>query len=118
MNKEKIIKIVLIALGVIFIAIALINAVDYFIQQSAWQKSNAEFDELSHNAASLAILAAVPANPTPKYTVEKNLGTACETEKECKLPFEYAIQSHCQFTTKCINSTCSVVCPESPTESD
>ncbi len=118
MNKEKIIKIVLIALGAIFVIGASINAVDYFMQQSEWRKSNAEFDSLSRDAASLAILAAVPANPTPKYTVEKNLGTACEDEKDCKLPFDYAIQSRCAFTTKCINSICSVVCPESLSESD
>ncbi len=118
MNQEKIIKIALIVLGAIFIIGATINAVDYFMQQSDWQKSNADFDALSRDAASLAILAVAPENPTPKYTVEKNLGTPCDNEKDCKLPFDYALQSRCAFTTKCINSMCSVVCPESLSESD
>jgi hypothetical protein len=36
---------------------------------------------------------------------------SCNTNSECKLPMEYAIQSNCPFGTACIDSKCKVVCP-------
>lgn len=45
------------------------------------------------------------------YTVEKELGTACQTDRDCVTPPEYMLISRCPMTSICLNKKCAVVCP-------
>jgi len=116
MNKEKILKISLITIAVVLILIALINALDFYFQQKTWRQENAQFEERSRQAASLLSNASLGdsadgSQPSDDYQVEASLGTACQLESDCVLPMEYAVQSRCPFTVKCISGGCAVVCP-------
>jgi hypothetical protein len=45
------------------------------------------------------------------YTVEKELGSGCKTDRDCVTPPEYMMISRCPMTAICINKKCAVVCP-------
>ncbi len=116
MNKEKILKISLIVIAVVLILIAFINALDFYFQQQSWRQENAQFEERSRQAASLlsgtsSSETLVETPSSDDYRVEASLGTACQIESDCVLPMDYAMQSHCPFTVKCISGGCAVVCP-------
>jgi hypothetical protein len=116
MNKEKILKISLIVMAVVLILIALVNALDFYLQQQSWRQENAQFEERSRQAASLLFSTSSAeiveeGQPADDYQVEASLGTACQIESDCVLPMEYAMQSRCPFTVKCISGGCAVVCP-------
>lgn len=116
MNKEKILKISLIVIAVVLILIAFINALDFYFQQQSWRQENADFEERSHQAAYLLSTTNLGETATENqavddYRVEVFLGTSCQLESDCVLPMEYAMQSHCPFTVKCISGGCAVVCP-------
>ena len=116
MNKEKILKISLIVMAVVLILIAFINVLDFYLQQQSWRQENAQFEERSYQAASLLSSTSSAGiveegQPVDDYRVEASLGTACQLESDCVLPMEYAIQSRCPFTVKCISGGCAVVCP-------
>ncbi len=38
-------------------------------------------------------------------------GGECENSSDCPLPVDYAVRSTCPFAPRCIEGTCSVVCP-------
>ncbi|MBU2566844.1 hypothetical protein KKG46_04790 [Patescibacteria group bacterium] len=42
---------------------------------------------------------------------EGNVGDYCESNDECRTPFDYLIRSNCPFVSACIENTCKVVCP-------
>lgn len=42
---------------------------------------------------------------------EGNPGAACTQDSECITPMDYLIRSVCPYTSKCVEGTCSVVCP-------
>jgi hypothetical protein len=46
------------------------------------------------------------------YSVEKVLETSCVQSRECETPGEYLVQSRCPFTSMCLQSKCTVVCPK------
>jgi len=46
-----------------------------------------------------------------RFQVEKISTTTCARHEDCRTPFEYLVQSRCPFTSLCLNSRCSVVCP-------
>lgn len=42
----------------------------------------------------------------------------CKGDADCMLPFEYAILSHCPYTSKCVDNVCMIICPEFPQQYD
>lgn len=54
-----------------------------------------------------AILEPLP----PPENPEGNPGASCTTDAECVTPVDYLVRSSCPFGSKCIEGTCSVVCP-------
>jgi hypothetical protein len=53
-----------------------------------------------------------PIQATEKeYEVVETLDVSCVEDLDCETPSNYLIQSHCPYTSKCIESKCSVVCP-------
>ena len=46
------------------------------------------------------------------YTIDEVTDTSCSSDDECELPIDYAVQSHCPHTTKCLESKCAIICPE------
>lgn len=49
--------------------------------------------------------------PTSEQSAEGNPGTACTDHSDCVTPMDYLIRSMCPFRSRCIDGTCSVVCP-------
>jgi hypothetical protein len=45
------------------------------------------------------------------YNITKVLNDTCSVDRNCTTPISYLVQSNCPYTTKCINSRCTVVCP-------
>lgn len=45
------------------------------------------------------------------YTVAKVLNETCNIDTDCVTPTDYLIRSSCPYTSKCIDSKCTVVCP-------
>jgi putative hemolysin len=45
------------------------------------------------------------------YTVTEVLNETCSSDNDCITPTSYLTRSSCPFTTKCIVSKCTVVCP-------
>jgi hypothetical protein len=45
------------------------------------------------------------------YKVEKVLETDCSSALDCVTPGEYLAQSRCQFTSRCLQGKCAVICP-------
>ena len=71
--------------------------------------------------AILFVLLATQSPPQPtlevfqdseNYQIEKVLEKACGLDSDCQTPFEYQIDSRCPFTTKCLESKCTLICPE------
>ena len=48
---------------------------------------------------------------TIDFKVVKPLEPDCQADTDCKTPSEYLILSSCQFTTRCVDGKCSVICP-------
>jgi len=46
------------------------------------------------------------------YEVIETLDVSCKLDADCEIPMNYLIQSSCPYSSKCINSKCSVICPE------
>ncbi|NJL44134.1 MAG: DUF333 domain-containing protein [Nitrosarchaeum sp.] len=40
-----------------------------------------------------------------------SMGSACETDADCFLPFEYAARSSCPYQARCTGGSCEVICP-------
>lgn len=45
------------------------------------------------------------------YTVTEVLEKSCTKDSECVTPNDYLIRSSCPYTSKCLESKCTVVCP-------
>jgi len=46
------------------------------------------------------------------YKIVEVLEEECLSYSDCVLPTEYALSSSCPYSVKCINSQCSIVCPQ------
>lgn len=114
MISQKVLKIIAIACASLFVLFVAIDAVLFYRQQAEWRRGNAEFEELSKAAAALTLMSASEKNSLAGYKVEEFLGTTCQEDKDCRLPFDYALQSRCAFVAKCISGGCAVVCPDEP----
>lgn len=49
---------------------------------------------------------------TEDYTVAEVQDLACSQDTDCLLPADYAIRSSCPYESRCIESACTVICPE------
>jgi len=49
---------------------------------------------------------------TKDYDVVNKTENSCKVDNDCETPGEYLMRSSCPFTSKCIDGTCSVVCPK------
>lgn len=45
------------------------------------------------------------------YEIVESSNQSCSEDKECETPNEYLIRSSCPYTSKCIQKTCTVICP-------
>ncbi len=45
------------------------------------------------------------------YKIEEVLDIDCQVDIDCITPAEYMMQSRCPFISKCLDSKCTVVCP-------
>lgn len=41
-----------------------------------------------------------------------DIGKPCSADKECKVPFDYAVRSNCPFQSACVDSHCMTFCPQ------
>lgn len=114
MISQKLLKIIAITCASLFVLLVTIDVILFYRQQAEWRRGNAEFEELSKAAAALTLMSTGEKNPPVGYKVEEFLGASCQEDKDCRLPFDYALQSRCAFIAKCISGGCAVVCPNTP----
>lgn len=50
-------------------------------------------------------------NEENNFEIVEILNVSCIADNECETPAHYLIQSHCPYSSKCIESKCSVICP-------
>ncbi len=53
-----------------------------------------------------------PGYTLDSYSIEKVTDISCTAHTECETPMEYLVQSRCPFTSLCLKSKCTVVCPQ------
>jgi hypothetical protein len=46
------------------------------------------------------------------YDVAETTSVVCKQASDCVTPPEYLMQSHCPFTSLCLQDKCTVVCPK------
>ena len=46
------------------------------------------------------------------YRVAETSEQACSLDSECETPMSYLMQSNCPYTSKCLEKTCAVICPD------
>ncbi|HOX29870.1 MAG TPA: hypothetical protein P5080_02770 [Candidatus Paceibacterota bacterium] len=51
-------------------------------------------------------------NASIKYSVEKITDQGCFDDIDCLTPGEYLMRSNCQYTARCVQGKCAVVCPD------
>lgn len=84
-----------------FIIIILIFVIWFFINQKSesnnywhtnWKDKNKELED--------------------DYKIIESNNQSCSIDNDCETPFEYLIRSDCPYESKCIQNTCTIICPD------
>jgi hypothetical protein len=59
-----------------------------------------------------AIVPGPPMEGETQADPEGNVGASCTSHEECVTPMSYLIQSNCPYSSRCVEGSCSVVCPQ------
>lgn len=46
------------------------------------------------------------------YQIIESNNTACNLDTDCETPAEYLLKSDCPYQSKCIQDTCTIICPD------
>lgn len=94
----------------LLIGILIILGVGIYIMST--RAKQAPLQNVEETPRATNTLPSIPNNYTLEgYTVAETSEVSCITHSECETPMQYLVRSNCPYTSLCINTKCTVVCP-------